>query len=254
MEDTQLLELVGGGAGGSSGDTTQSGAGFGGGSAEFIECEIGGENGGSINVEQKRAVGGSYYSTYCNSSYAVGRQKNLFDYKTTGLTEVESESGGIGGGCGYVFAFASQYNNWKNINGVFPDGGVAGKGGSIKVSNSAKVKGYNGSYVTTKDSAKMSDLERQTTQALIYAQAGYDVKAIRELFKVKNVTARTISDLVIEWSKNDYDFTAQRTIKSPYDSTCGTLSNTYVLGIGSGAGSSQEIDGNGTYTIDSGLN
>ena len=50
------------------------------------------------------------------------------------------------------------------------------------------------------------------------------------------------------------NFSEQRTIKSPYDLTCGSLANTYVLGIGSGAGGSQEIDGNGTYTIDASLN
>ena len=109
-----------------------------------------------------------------------------------------------------------------------------------------------------KDFPKTKSLKNQKKNILVSLKvpyiSGYDIKVIRELQKVKVVNSRTISGLVNEWSQTDYNFSEQRTIKSPYDLTCGSLANTYVLGIGSGAGGSQEIDGNGTYTIDASLN
>lgn len=151
-------------------------------------------------------------------------------------------SAGIGGMLSNAIAVDTDAST--NINGQ------GGKGGKIKVSQNATIKAYNGSYITTKGSAETTDVEKQNKQALIYAQAGYDIKSISRLGIVKVVNARTISNLVSEWS----GYFAYRTIKSPYDSTCGSLANAFVLGIGSGAGGQQTIDGNGTYTVDSNLN
>ena len=81
------------------------------------------------------------------------------------------------------------------------DSAQAGKGGIIKISENSKIYAYNGSYITTKDTSSMSESEKISTQALIYAQAGYDVKTIRELSKVKVVNSRTIEDLVLEWTR-----------------------------------------------------
>ena len=259
------------GAGGCSGDTVTSGAGFSAGNGEYTFFDVGAVNGVTLVNQQHKgtAIGGSYYESYANSNLALNSQSNLYDY-TYNMSSYSS--GGIGGGAPIsagtqsgnlspeiasiekpvTSQCAMQSPKWNGSKIV--DSAQGGKGGNITISENAKIYAYNGSYITTKDSSEMTDLERQTTQALIYAQAGYDVKAIRELQKVKVVNSRTISGLVNEWSQTDYNFSEQRTIKSPYDLTCGSLANTYVLGIGSGAGGSQEVDGNGTYTIDASLN
>lgn len=121
------------------------------------------------------------------------------------------------------------------------------KGGIITYNPSCKIYAYNGSYITTKDSKDMSKEERIKNQALIYAQVGFNVKKIRERLKVTKVVSRTAEGLVTEWSK--YDDTTNRDIdysaltnysKFENGSKCG-------LGIGSGAGGFQEIDGNGKF-------
>lgn len=260
--------IGGGGAGGASGDTAFSGAGFTCGVPERNSSSIGGVNGNTLNFRAVYCIGGSYYGSYASTEWAVDYQTSLFNYenysragRNYGTDANQEASGGIGGGCCVPdVAWYEDERRTRYISDVvssvgWPDGGDAGKGGTITVSENAVVRGYNGSYITTKDSSAMTTEERINTQALIYAQAGYDVKAIRELCEVKIVNARTISDLVSEWSATGSNYASYRTISSPYDSTCGTaLEGKYILGIGSGAGSAQVASGNGTYTIDSSLN
>lgn len=244
--------IGGGGAGASGGTTAAAAGGFTNACAESVENNIGGISGKSISKIQVNATGGSYYESYINiaSVRSDGVTLNyLFDYSqnyndTNVSLRRNYNFGGIGGGrCWNPGGATLTY-----------DPSRGGKGGIISVSTRSTVNAYNGSYITS------GSYDRVNDQALIYAQAGYDIKSIRELVKVKVVNARTIEDLVTEWSRkditnpeNDYDFSAYRTILSPYDSTCGDLAGNYKLGIGSGAGGSQTIDGNGTYSIDSSL-
>ena len=232
--------IGGGGAGGTSGNTQDSGGGFGAGNGEYT-FHIGGENGCTLaNLQNANtAISGSYYESYAIFVGANTSQQILWNGEIP--CNPKWQSGGIGGGG--TGGYGERY---------IPDSASAGKGGQIRVSSNAKIYAYNGSYITTKNTVDMTEEEKISTQALIYAQAGYDIKAIRELLKVKKVTARTIADLVSEWSTSTNNYSAQRTIISPYKN--GSNQGKFVLGIGSGAGCSQEIDGNGTYTIDSSMN
>lgn len=259
--------IGGGGAGGASGDTCTSGAGFTSGIPEHYFRDLGGIS-GLYYDDIMCTVGGAYYGSFANSSNAKIYQ-DLFQYKTFNTQEYSNRtvtpSGGIGGGCGcsvglwdYCDGIRDEFT-WEiteilEKTVAWPDGGNAGKGGKIKVSENARIYAFNGSYITTKDSSSMTKNERESTQALIYAQAGYDVKAIRELCEVKIVLARNIVDLVSEWSTTTNNYSSYRTIKSPYDTSCGEMYGRFVLGIGSGAGSAQTIDGNGTFTIDPSMN
>lgn len=235
---------------GCSGDTNCSGAGYSAGQGEYLQEDIGAVNGETLSKLQSascKGIGGSYYESYANFNTTTVIHKNLYDYSVISKKGIVF-SGGIGGGSG------SSLDEFYGKDRKPIDSAQAGKGGNITVSKNAKIYAYNGSYITTKNSSEMTINERQSTQALIYAQAGYDVKSIRELLKVKVVNSRTIEDLVKEWSLPDFDFTEQRIIKSPYDSSCGKKENKFILGIGSGAGGLQDIDGNGIYSIDENLN
>lgn len=250
------------------GDTQSPGDGFSAGVPERCFYDEGGVN-GCVPTQAMNSYcpAGAYYDTYASCTNATSVQLNLYDYTcpSSKINEMSNTSGGIGGGT-RISTWGCSGEGLEVVKELFskmtaskdytPIGELAkgGKGGNVVVSENVSLNSYNGSYITTKDSSSMTNQERIDTQALIYAQAGYDVKAIRELQIVKVVNSRTINNLVDEWSQADYDFTAQRTIKIPYDSTCGSLANSYVLGIGSGAGGSQVTNGNGTYTIDSSLN
>ena len=242
---------------GTSGNTFNPGGGFGAGCGEMT-FEVGGMNGCTVDSVQRIGMGvsGSYYESYASFDFEKyncateeeinlrNRMKSLWnyirgDYKGPGYGGM---SGGIAGG---------GTESFRGINGddyfYIPDCSQAGKGGIINYNNSCKIYAYNGSYITTEDSNNMSKEERIESQALIYAQVGFNVKKIRELLEVKKVISRTAEDLVKEWS--EYDNTENRDIDYlaltnylNYENGTGL-----GLGIGSGAGGFQEVDGNGEF-------
>lgn len=116
------------------------------------------------------------------------------------------------------------------------DAASGGEGGTVAISK-ANVYAYNGSYITD-GSVDLSNLDnKKNYQSIIYAQVGYDIKAIRENEDINKVTSRTAKDLINEFSGlNKY-----RTIDYS------TYQKYGAMGIGSGAGATETS--NGTLTI-----
>ena len=241
---------------GTSGNTFNPGSGFGAGCGEYI-FGIGGENGCTLSSVQKIGMGvsGSYYESYASFDFEkysntteeamtlLDRMKSLWNYKRG-----EYKGPGAGGMSGGIAGGGTESLRTKdNTYFYIPDCSQAGKGGIINYNNSCKIYAYNGSYITTKDSNTMSKEERIKTQALIYAQVGFNVKKIRGLLEVKKVISRTAESLVEEWSEynnaenRDIDYSALSSYLN-YENGTGL-----GLGIGSGSGGFQEADGNGKF-------
>lgn len=142
--------------------------------------------------------------------------------------ELLAEYGGGGFGNTEIWSGNSEY--------PIPDAASGGEGGTVTISN-ANVYAYNGSYITD-GSVDLSNLDnKKNYQSIIYAQVGYDIKAIRENEDINKVTSRTAKDLIKEFSGlNKY-----RTIDYS------TYQKYGAMGIGSGAGATETS--NGTLTI-----
>ena len=146
--------------------------------------------------------------------------------------------GGQGGGSG---------RSWENGG----DGGIAGQGGIIKVSEKANVYAFNGNRYT--DGTTYDNGKNQTP---IFAQNGI----LREVYKGTNdsdlfdllgsslVITEDLSDKT-KYPINNYLIRAEENCNTNGYTNPITLD---VYGIGSGAGYIEVS--NGTYIVDSGMN
>lgn len=212
------------GAGGVSGNLTSSGGGFSSGQPEL--CVDNTPNGGTNgNIPQNGYIasgaGGSYFQRYYSEIPEDGNPFGIGGY------------GKIGGG---GFNGATSEERKSNGGYIIDDAAYGGEGGTVTISN-ANVYAYNGSYITD-GSVDLSNLDnKKNYQSIIYAQVGYDIKAIRENEDINKVTSRTAKDLINEFSGlNKY-----RTIDYS------TYQKYGAMGIGSGAGATETS--NGTLTI-----
>ena len=243
---------IGGGGAGGAGSTCCSGAGgYTGGSgsgtkliAENGLAGYGYGRGYSDGIPKNKDVhhysGGGYYAS--GTWYLYTDKTNIGDSNTNVL-----------GGCSLMYHQSFGHEpGW---------GGTAGKGGTIKVSEVAKVYAFNGNLYTDGTS-----YDSGINQALIYLQDG-----------------KNIAKYKITVPRSDGNFTAEKVSalttveKSGYVNTLYNIDNKYILkkieninimlgltgnplsnvdmstqGIGSGAGYIEVS--NGTYTIDSNLN
>lgn len=237
--------IGGGGAGGGGGDHAAGGGGYSGGAGQ---AEAGGAENG------KTALGASgKYPVY-------GTGGGYFENGTTSTTTFQEDytKYAFVGGQG---AQAAMHNSQGG------DGGVAGKGGTIKVSNNAKVYAYNGNKYT--DNATGHEYNDGVNQLDIYGQNGvlravykYDIyfnmREKRYISFFKELFGSTVSNSI-----NSYiacsalkNIVHKNYLVRP-ETTCAksgyTNSKTNsIYGIGSGAGYIELS--NGTYTVDSSMN
>jgi len=235
--------IGGGGAGGGGGDHGCGGGGYTGGSGQPVLGR--GDNGHTANAISTGGTGGAYFDIGLCS----------YREKYIKMQETMSYIGGQGACAG-------------NTQGG--DGGIAGKGGTVKVSNSAKIFAYNGNKYT--DDTEYNDGENQLE---IFAQNGilrtvykYDIAwntaENRSANFFKNLLGSdvhaNIDNYVIKENINLHYETSNllireeivenniRKIKSGYINP----NTNSVYGIGSGAGYIELS--NGTYQVDNNMN
>ena len=223
--------IGGGGAGGGGGNHCDGAGGYSGGSAQYNQKK--GVNGlGGGNVSNKNAAstgGGGYFSD------GIGKVNT-----THGIGKI----GGQGSG--------ACHSNDKWYNDHAGSGGVAGSGGTVTVSTTAKIYAYNGDMITDGNhsnvnaynhdgSLKGEKLEvvtklngEEIVPLPIFMQAGIR----RAVYKANFATIKNFSEL-----KNEKILDLEIDPKKV---------TSYGYGIGSGAGYIEED--NGTYKIDAALN
>ena len=157
------------------------------------------------------------------------------------------------------------------------DGGVAGKGGNIKVSETTKILAYNGNRYTD-GTHNSTDLEKSQNQCEIYAQSGnlrdvykynigWTIDSRRKYAYYEKILGDTINEEIIDEIELasvsndtislDKKYTVFKNLLIRKAQECDLSgykdsSNNFLYGIGSGAGYIELS--NGTYTIDSSLN
>lgn len=140
--------IGGGGAGGAGGDPGGAGGGFSAGSGEASTIIFPGAEGRYSGTGWGNTGSSGYYRFYCDNGECAGS----FD-------------------C-FQFALGGHHTAgtaWRGFNG-----GSAGKGGTIKVSESAHIYAYNG-YFKQND---VINTTTETTECVIYAQLGYSLDAL----------------------------------------------------------------------------
>lgn len=222
------------------GDHVSGGGGYTGGNQERDKLSdyslamiipVNGNCGNPTTIPNTRGVGGGYFKAGNDS---IGPDAMVY-------------SGVIGGGGAY-----NNFEGWSYTNSG--DGGVAGKGGTIRVSSNSKIYAFNGNRYT--DGTAYND---GANQCPIYAQNG-ELLAIRVSLgwwtNEKNEYYSKILGRTINYSKTRDDGTKMIVYLRDKES-CQKLSYTNSKngsnqGIGSGAGYI-ELD-NGTYKVESSLN
>ena len=235
--------IGGGGAGAGGGNHCDGAGGFSGGGAQYnVQNGINGLGGGMST--QTSASGSTKYGGPDSSSSGGG------GYFTHGIGRVNTQLGiaKVGGqGSGSCHWFNNTTKVWWNDHAG--DGGVAGNGGKVTVSTTAKVFAYNGDMITTgKDSNRNGiigyDKDGNSTGVVIqkvqkqdgteivpcpiFAQAGIK----RAVYRVNYPTALNYADL-----KNVLESSETSILKSGYNG----------YGVGSGAGYVE--NSNGFYVI-----
>lgn len=255
QEDILQLELAGGGAGGAGGTgCCAGGGGYTGGSAKQE-----GNSNTSINcVSYNGKAGmtvqpGSWYSENGNHNlwngggYFEGPDKSLKAYSVNGDTSRKGEMYGLLGGLGSC--------GWLTPGHTTGNGGTAGKGGNVKVSENAKVYAFNGNMYTDG-----TDYQSGLNQCPIYLQRGiknmaytYDINSSFNENNIKLIqigngsTSEALSGYVNSYySDNGVD--KNKTIGIAFSNVTIDMSK---QGIGSGAGYIEVS--NGTYKIDNRL-
>lgn len=250
-------ELVGGGAGRwAEAILLVVVGGFSGGNAEYLNESS--QNGNAGRGGTKRdcssstatgGTGGSGYLEKAENTWTLEDANVGMDYWTTlggeGYREI---AGNIGGGGSYT-----KYMNWNFEHSG--DGGVAGKGGTIKVSQNASIEAYNGN--------KYTDNSGQIDYCPIYIQNGELLEITTSLGFWTNQDNKYYSALfgtevnyTTTWGTengNDHvaelrEYSTDEGLKLSYINPV-TKSN---QGIGSGAGYIELS--NGTYEVDPSLN
>lgn len=186
---------------------------------------------------------------------------------------------GIGGGY-YTYSSAQStaknaYESWFGEGGCWyrlwssaGNGGIAGKGGTIRISESALIEAYNGDCITNND---------YTTIYYEYDKDGNKTTIVKNAIDVMNENKQIIPSKIFaqegirravysnvcylsEDKKSLYPLVSREIIKN--QSSDGTVKNIMILeeqnisaygqGIGSGAGYIELS--NGTYTVDESMN
>ncbi len=225
--------------------------GYSGGSEEYInESSVNGKKG--IDSDSSRDMagsGGSGYFEKANDKWTKEQGGNFLVYwDSPNAFTYREVAGPIGGGGTYT-----RFNVWSySFSG---DGGVAGKGGTIRVSPTAIVEAYNGN--------KYTDGSGNIEYCPIYIQNGELLKITTSLGFWTDQDNRYYSALfgtevnyTTTWGTengNDHvaelrDYSTDESLKLSYTDPV-TSSN---QGIGSGAGYIELS--NGTYEVDSALN
>ncbi len=164
--------------------------------------------------------------------------------------------GGRGGRRGIV---PFEYSFWADSAG---DGGIAGKGGNIKVSENCKIYSYNGNKYT--DSTEYNDGENQLE---IYAQGGI----LRSVYKLNSwwnykenynyeffsglfgtTIAENVDKVIMAETYNELELVCVRYEQSCEKSGYINPETGSEQGVGSGAGYIELS--NGTYEVDPSLN
>lgn len=235
-----VAELVGGG-----GDHAAGGGGYSGGAGQA-------EPGGAENG--KTAVGSS------GSFPRYGTGGAYFERGTTSTTTYQEDY------TKYAF-FGGQGGQSAMHNSQGGDGGVAGKGGTIKVASNSKVYAYNGNKYT--DNVAGHEYNEGKNQLEIYAQNGvlraiykYDIYfnmiEKRKISFFKEIFGSTVSNLIDTYTACS---ALRGVIHKNYlvrpETTCAKSgyinpSTNSIYGIGSGAGYIELS--NGTYIIDGNMN
>ena len=226
--------IGGGGAGGAGGTCCAGAGGYTGGSGDMDESEShNGLSGGKGKNNSETLLGGGGYF-----EGGEGIDRN-------GLNRRE-------------LAFGGMYNQgyWDRLRDHSGNGGIAGNGGNIIVSQDVKLYAYNGNLYT--DGTDYKDGLNQTP---IYAQAG--IITAKYTYNPDYGTSSSYMLFELVLSSNETSVSTSGYKNTRYDNA--TSAERYVTknsvltnvdmskqGIGSGAGYI-EIS-NGTYTVDSSLN
>lgn len=258
-----------GGGGGSANAGTNSGAG--GGAGGYPAAGIGGGGAGGGGGDHAAAAGG--YSGGCGQPY-IGGSVNGMSVKdknpTYGAGGAYFESGhhsytGKNMKDNSLYAFIGGQGAIAQVhNSQGGDGGVAGKGGIVKVSGNANIYAYNGNKYTDG-----TDYMNGNNQLEIYAQNGvlreirkYDIwwnlKENRYVSFFKEIMGTTVNSNIESFTacsasnyiehENYLIREASNCSKSGYKNK----KNNLYQGVGSGAGYIELS--NGIYTVDVSMN
>lgn len=236
------------GAGAGGGDHVSGGGGYTGGNQERDGLSNpslaniipkNGNPGNPTTIPNTRAPGGGYFDKAGDAVYPY-----------IGNVTVESKSygGALGGGGGI-----NNFNDWKYT--VAGDGGIAGKGGDVRVSKNAIINAFNGNKCTL----SKSDTEYFYEPVNIYAQEGKLLKIVKSLatwYWVSDMNEKwsEILGITVDLSADTNQYISLGTLRE--EGSCSILKNDKGEAIGQGIGSGAgyiEIS-NGTYTVDASLN
>lgn len=139
--DIQQLELVEEEQDGGGGDHQDGGGGFCGGSSRKVVSTV--QNGGTIGDGAVSGPGGSYYV-----SGVIDEASNYANPANTAMVGGQGGIWGVDGNQGHP-EYDHNGNEWCRFSGGC--GGIAGNGGTIKITNEvrSKLKAYNGDANTT---------------------------------------------------------------------------------------------------------
>lgn len=259
LEDIQLLEQVGGGAGGGAGNYINGGGGYSGGSCENDRKYAQYTNGKAETIlneiTAKDGRGSKPYSEFDWKRDSAGG-----GYLSEGiLGPCVASMGDFGCHIGGEGAVLDAYGSYETIgvergglNGKTGSGGYAGSGGTIICSSECKVYAYNGNECS---------LDKDETD-YYYKALEIDIQdgVCRDLYFSNNTLQENIDKLgeklgidTSNWSIaiSSHTELVEHVIKDS-DRTVQHVATSYGQGIGSGAGYIEVS--NGTYTVDSSMN
>lgn len=255
--------IGGGGAGAGGADHMNGGGGYSGGLSELCTPGTQSKNGTAPARPAKlswQCSGGSYFSEHMWDNDEYNSKPGVVDRNLAENSRGKTLGGKIGGqgGCHVNRGWdAKTLVLWADSAG---DGGIAGKGGNVKISEKAKVYAYNGNRYT--DGSSNSPLP-------IYAQDGI----LREVYKLNNYWNNSLKpnynyeffhnlfgNTITDETASIVEATSNAEMKNTLvraASTCAKLNynnpNTNQrYGIGSGAGYIELS--NGTFSVSSELN
>ena len=247
MEVIQELGIGGGGAGAGGSSCCGAGGGYSGGGPDYTQSYDMSKliiNGEVAKISPTYIYGDlSYWGTNASSYYYGGQLphnatvQSKYSHNVCIKSNQNSYIIGIGGlgGCG------------ENLGHLAGNGGQAGSGGEIKVSNNAKIYAFNGNRYSDG-----TDYNNGKNEAPIYAQMGI----VPERYKwiASNGIALELVSSQTTIPKTNYINNIMKSQNVTINSNVSFLTNVDMSkqGIGSGAGYIEVS--NGTYTIDSSLN
>ena len=226
--------IGGGGAGGAGGTCCAGAGGYTGGSGDMDETksENGLSGGKGKNNNETLLGGGGYFEG------AEGLDKNGLNRK--------------------ILTFGGMYNQgyWDNLRDRSGNGGMAGNGGTVKVSTNAKIYAYNGNLYTDG-----TNYEDGLNQCPIYLQAGIVTAKYTYNSEYGGPESFKFFELILSSNQTTTQKSGYKNSKydsvedsKKYISKNSLLTNVdmSLQGVGSGAGYIETS--NGTYTVDSSMN